>query len=60
MTDTARITACWNDIKAAAVPDLRALFRDEPERLAGHVLEEGGLRFDFSKTHLTAASLSAF
>ncbi|MCW2411004.1 MULTISPECIES: glucose-6-phosphate isomerase [unclassified Sphingobium] len=60
MTDPDRITACWTDIKAAPIPDLRSLFRDEADRLAGHVVEEAGLRFDFSKTHLTETTLSAF
>ncbi|MBU0554853.1 MAG: glucose-6-phosphate isomerase [Alphaproteobacteria bacterium] len=60
MTDPDRITACWNDIKAAKVPDLRTLFADEPDRLAGHVIEEAGLRFDFAKTHLTEETLAAF
>jgi len=42
------------------MPDLRALFADEPDRLAHHVVEESGLRFDFSKTHLMADALAAF
>ena len=60
MTDIARIAACWNDLKALPVPDLRVLFQDDPDRLAAHVLEESGLRFDFSKTHLTNDTLAAF
>ncbi len=60
MTDPAKITACWTALKDLPVPDLRDLFRDEPDRLAGHVLSENGLRFDFSKTHLTEQSLAAF
>jgi glucose-6-phosphate isomerase len=60
MADPARIAACWTDLKLLPVPDLRTLFDREPDRLAQHVLEEGGLRFDFSKTHLTEAALERF
>jgi len=60
MADTAQIAACWSRLKALAVPDLRTLFADEPDRLAAHVIEESGLRFDFSKTHFTAGTLDAF
>jgi len=60
MADTARTAACWNRLKALPLPDLRALFADEPDRLAQHVIAESGLRFDFSKTHLTADALAAF
>lgn len=60
MADTSKIAACWDALKALTVPDLRRLFADEPARLADHVIEESGLRFDFSKTHLTAQSLGSF
>ena len=60
MVDTSKIAASWEALKALPVPDLRRLFADEPERLADHVIEESGLRFDFSKTHLTAQSLGSF
>ncbi|MBO9580030.1 MAG: glucose-6-phosphate isomerase [Sphingobium sp.] len=59
MTDAA-ISAAWNMLKALPVPDLRDLFGAEPDRLANQVLEEGGLRFDFSKTHLTPQTVDAF
>jgi len=60
MADETRITACWTRLKALPVPDLRGLFASDPGRLAAHVIEEGALRFDFSKTHLTGESLDAF
>jgi len=60
MADTARTAACWSRLKALSMPDLRTLFAEEPDRLARHVIEESGLRFDFSKTHLTADALAAF
>lgn len=59
MTDAA-ISAAWSKIKALPVPDLRDLFAAEPDRLAHQVLEEGGLRFDFSKTHLTPQAVGGF
>jgi glucose-6-phosphate isomerase len=60
MTDAAAISAAWADLKALPVADLRDLFTAEPDRLSTQVLNEGGLRFDFSKTHLTTATLDGF
>jgi glucose-6-phosphate isomerase len=60
MADPAEIAACWTRLKDISIPDLRHLFAAEPDRLAAHVIEEGDLRFDFSKTHLTGATLTAF
>lgn len=59
MTDAA-ISAAWSKLKTLPVPDLRDLFAAEPDRLARQVLEEGGLRFDFSKTHLTPQAVEGF
>jgi len=50
----------WKLVESAPASPLRALFADEPDRLARLVIEEGGLRFDFSKTHLSAALVDAF
>ncbi|HZV57242.1 MAG TPA: glucose-6-phosphate isomerase, partial [Sphingobium sp.] len=60
MTDTAAIAAAWDQVRALPVPDLRDLFLAEPGRLEAQVLTEAGLRFDFSKTHLTDAALAQF
>lgn len=60
MTDISRADACWNEIRGLEVPDLRTLFASDANRLEAHVLEESGLRFDFSKTHLTGEMLAAF
>lgn len=60
MTDSAAIAAAWTHLKALPVPDLRDLFGAEPDRLAHQVLTEGGLRFDFSKTHLTSYAVEGF
>ena len=37
---------------------LAELFAAEPDRLQRLAMEEAGIRFDFAKTHLTAASFS--
>jgi glucose-6-phosphate isomerase len=60
MADKASISACWTTLKSLPVPDLRTQFSAEPDRLDAQVLEDGDLRFDFSKTHLTPASVEAF
>jgi glucose-6-phosphate isomerase len=60
MTDAAAISAAWTDLKALPVPDLRDMFGAEPDRLSAQVLEEGGLRFDFAKTHLTPQAMDGF
>ncbi len=60
MTDPAAIAAAWSHIEALPVPDLRDLFTAEPGRLEAQVLEEGALRFDFSKTHLTGYAVDGF
>lgn len=59
MTETAR-DAAWTAIAAIAPRSLTDLFAAEPDRLSRLVLEEAGIRFDFSKTHLDAALLPAF
>lgn len=60
MTDPQKISTCWKSLKALPVTDLGALFAGDPDRLNAHVIEQAGLRFDFSKTHLDAALLDAF
>jgi glucose-6-phosphate isomerase len=60
MTDPARIADLWHEIKSIVVPDLRGLFEEDADRLGKQVIEESGLRFDFSKTHLTDGYLAAF
>ncbi|MCE7797002.1 glucose-6-phosphate isomerase [Sphingobium sufflavum] len=60
MTDDSRIGAIWSALKAADVPELRTIFTNDPDRLAKHVIEVGGTRFDFAKTHLLDATVDAF
>lgn len=39
---------------------LAALFTAEPDRVTRMTIEEAGIRFDFSKTHVSAEALAAF
>ncbi|MFC7498439.1 glucose-6-phosphate isomerase [Enterovirga sp. GCM10030262] len=50
----------WADVEKAETQPLTALFKSEPGRLARLGIEEAGIRFDFSKTHLSDGLLSAF
>ena len=50
----------WADVEKAETQPLTALFKSEPGRLARLCIEEAGIRFDFSKTHLSDGLLSAF
>ena len=50
----------WADVEKAETQPLTALFKSEPGRLARLGIEEAGIRFDFSKTHLSEGLLSAF
>jgi glucose-6-phosphate isomerase len=50
----------WANVESAGTQPLSALFKSEPERLANLIVEEAGIRFDFSKTHLSRPLLSAF
>jgi len=50
----------WNMLEEMAPTSLRDLFASEPDRLARLSLDEAGLHFDFSKTHLSRAAIDAF
>jgi len=50
----------WAALETAPRPILTSLFAAEPDRLDRLVVEEAGLRFDFSKTHLDGGSTDAF
>ena len=53
--------AAWRTIEQHADrPPLAKLFEAEPDRLARLVIDEAGLRFDFSKTHLDRALIADF
>ncbi len=59
-----QVARAWDALKALPAPKLQDLFAADPARLAalssGLDLPGGVIRFDWSKTHLDAAHLSAF
>jgi glucose-6-phosphate isomerase len=50
----------WTALEHAPAQSLRALFAAEPDRLSRLVVEQCGIRFDFSKTHLSRAHVEGF
>ncbi len=50
----------WAAVETVETRPLPALFKAEPDRLSNLTIEEAGIRFDFSKTHLSAPLLAAF
>jgi glucose-6-phosphate isomerase len=54
------IDAAWARLENLPKTLLRELFAAEPDRLSRFVIDEAAIRFDFSKTHLSAAHLAAF
>jgi glucose-6-phosphate isomerase len=52
--------SAWTRLEAAPPMPLADLFAAEPDRLARLALEESGILFDFSKTHLSRFHLAAF
>ena len=50
----------WAALEAHSGSTLTELFRAEPDRLSRLVIEEAGIRFDFSKTHIDQALLDGF
>src|SRR5438270_4891115 len=42
----------WATLEAAPRPPLKTLFETEPDRVGALTVQEGGIVFDFSKTHL--------
>jgi glucose-6-phosphate isomerase len=54
------MSEAWAAVEGAETAPLAELFRGEPDRLQRLVIEEAGIRFDFSKTHLSRDLLDAF
>ncbi|MBB3348689.1 glucose-6-phosphate isomerase [Sphingomonas sp. BK069] len=52
--------ADWSTIEALPQERLEALFAEDPDRLKRLSLDVAGIHFDWSKTHLSAAALTAF
>ncbi|HEX5184212.1 MAG TPA: glucose-6-phosphate isomerase [Allosphingosinicella sp.] len=50
----------WRNVEQAQTQPLKALFAAEPDRVERLTVEESGMSFDFSKTHLSRAILDAF
>jgi glucose-6-phosphate isomerase len=50
----------WDRIAAVARTPLVDLFKAEPDRLSRLAMDEAGIRFDFSKTHLSTELIDAF
>ena len=50
----------WTELGSAPTGTLGDLFAAEPDRLARLVVEESGIRFDFSKTHLSRGLIERF
>jgi glucose-6-phosphate isomerase len=50
----------WAAIEALEAQQLSQLFGGDSERVAKLTIEQSGIRFDFSKTHLDDAALEAF
>src|SRR3954471_4651040 len=50
----------WKAVEQAETQPLAILFDAEPDRVSRLSVEEAGIRFDFSKTHLSRAILDAF
>ena len=49
----------WTAIEQLETRSLGDLFRAEPDRLSRLTIEQSGIHFDFSKTHLDATALAA-
>jgi glucose-6-phosphate isomerase len=54
------MTDPWSALQPRETPSLQTLFEAEPERLGRLTVEECGIRFDFSKTHLDTALTAGF
>ncbi|MCF8708998.1 glucose-6-phosphate isomerase [Rhizorhapis sp. SPR117] len=52
--------AAWDAINKEPVPELKSIFANNPDRLSAFTLAKGGIRFDWSKTHLTPALMDRF
>jgi len=50
----------WQTIKALPQASLNQLFNEDDNRVANFGMEQAGLYFDFSKTHLDKAAVAAF
>jgi glucose-6-phosphate isomerase len=54
------MSEAWSAVERVGARPLLDLFAADPDRLSRLTVEEAGIRFDFSKTHLTQDLVSAF
>ncbi|HEX8527976.1 glucose-6-phosphate isomerase [Allosphingosinicella sp.] len=54
------MSEAWAAVERSGTAPLAELFQAEPDRLDRLTVEESGIRFDFSKTHLSTDGLAAF
>jgi glucose-6-phosphate isomerase len=54
------MTDAWSAVEASEAKQLADLFETDPSRLGRLTVEEAGIRFDFSKTHLDPDILAVF
>jgi glucose-6-phosphate isomerase len=50
----------WSKLELHEALNLKALFAGDANRVSAMTVEQSGIRFDFSKTHLDAAAIAAF
>jgi glucose-6-phosphate isomerase len=50
----------WKTLTESAAPHIKDLFVSEPDRLSRLSIEESGITFDFSKTHLSKELIGQF
>src|SRR3546814_8003037 len=60
MSDAGKGAAMWKEIAEYQRLPLVELFGSDPDRVSRFTVEESGLLFDFSKTHLTPDLMAAF
>jgi glucose-6-phosphate isomerase len=54
------VSDAWAAVEGLESASLKSLFEAEADRLPRLTLEEAGIRFDFSKTHLSRSAVAAF
>src|SRR3546814_2323406 len=60
VSDAGKGAAMWKEIAEYQRLPLVELFGSDPDRVSRFTVEESGLLFDFSKTHLTPDLMAAF
>src|SRR3954466_2255443 len=58
--DGTSMEEAWKAVEQAETQTLKSLFAAEPDRVERLTIEQSGISFDFSKTHLSRPILDAF